>query len=226
MAIPSHVQSVNGSTTATTSDTIVIPTVLVDDFMMVCCTNKGATASPTVTDDDVGGNAWARLDNSQNNGASVWFKRATAGTSGKTITAAGFTTACTVGLSVWRDVPSNIPESVRVTQLASGEESVTGVTPGNSNSLVAFFNHNRNINSPTNTLAGAICGAFDTRVDVRNAVNVNSMFMGSKIVSGPTGDISWSQTNGTHPMILVVMAGPYVPKGAAPGIFLGLKVGL
>jgi hypothetical protein len=214
-----HVQSVDGSTTATTSDTIVIPTVVVGDFLVLSCTNKGATASPTVADDDTGGNAWARLDISQNNGASVWFKRATVDTTGKTITAQGFTTACTVGLTCWRGVPSDTPESVGVTQLASGEESVTGVTPANPGSLVLFCNHNRNINGATNTLTGATCGAFDTRVDVRNAANVNSMFVGSKVVTGPTGDISWAQTNSTHPLILIVMAG--LPVASGGGVWRG-----
>src|SRR5687767_13403821 len=99
MAI-THVNTVPGSTTATTSDAIVIPTVLPDDYLMLCCTNKGANAVPTVTDDDATGNAWVRIDGALLNRSSVWFKRATADTSGKTVTASGFTTGCAIGLSV------------------------------------------------------------------------------------------------------------------------------
>jgi hypothetical protein len=211
-----HVQSVAGSTTATTSDAIVIPTVEPDDLLLLFCTNKGATTVPSVTDDDTDGNAWARADGSGTNGATVWFKRATVDTSGKTVTASGFTTACACGLSVYRGLDSpDLPiENLTVVSQGSGVETLAGFTPTREGSLVSLAVFNRNVatsvGSPTTTNPGAL----DERFDVINSTVGQTCCVehASKVqtVLGPTGNFTWTQTNSGHITIVFDLMPPPV----------------
>lgn len=196
----SHVQSVAGGATPTTSDSIVIPTVQVNDLLVLFCTNKGATAAPTVGDDD--GGTWTRLDNGGANGASVWWRRATAATSGKTVTASGFTTGCKTGLSVYRGVvTSGDPwENRNTASQASGTESIAGFTPSRYASMIclAVFHRGANITNTTQTCTNP--GNLAERFDVTNASQACSVMLASEaqVAAGATGTISWVATNSAH----------------------------
>jgi len=223
MAI-THVQSVAGSTTATTSDTIVIPTVEAGDFLMLGCTNKGATAAPTVEDDDTGGNTWTRLDGTATNGASVWYKRATLDTSGKSVTASGFTTSCAVGLSVYRGLDSpDLPiENLSVQVLGSGVETVAGMTPTRDGSLICFFTMNRNVATSVGTPTATNPATLDERYDVvhSTAGELCAIEHASAVqtTAGPTGSISWTQTNSGHITITFDLMPPLVATEERRGV--------
>src|SRR5688572_1904080 len=89
----------------TTSFTTVIPPVAVGDLLLLDALNGGSTADPQVTDNDVGGNPWQKAISTTSliRNASLWWKRATAASSGKTITAQGFTNSCSGVLNVYRN---------------------------------------------------------------------------------------------------------------------------
>jgi hypothetical protein len=90
----SFVSSAVPAGATTTSFTITIPTVATNDILVLATTNGGATTNPDVADNDSG--AWSRKTAATAKGQLFW-RRATAATSGKTITAGGvtaFTNSC------------------------------------------------------------------------------------------------------------------------------------
>ena len=206
MASPiSHVQSVAGALDAGTSDTILIPTVQVGDLLLLFCVNKGAAVAPAVVDDDATGNLWALAIHSTR--GSIWWKRATAATSGKTITASGFTTGCAIGLSVYRNVDGvGLPiENLTAVAQASGVETLTGFTPSRNYSLICIAVFSQAFNTAYSTWATASSpGVLDERLDVVNGTNICSMGHASKLQNqaAPTGDFSWAQVNTSHVTII------------------------
>jgi len=119
---------------AETSFTFTLGTVGVDDILIVCATCRDVTTAPTVTDDDTGGNTWQSIM-SRNNGtshASVWWKRATSGTSEKTITVAHASATSMAGTcSNFSGVTTVDPPYAHVAggTNASGTETARGLPP-------------------------------------------------------------------------------------------------
>jgi hypothetical protein len=92
MAI-SHIATSVPTGNPTTSFTMVIDSgTLANDVLLVTAIHKG-TADPTVTDDDSGGNLWAKIleIDDGTRGYSLWWKRATSGTASKTVTVGSLT---------------------------------------------------------------------------------------------------------------------------------------
>lgn len=92
MAITVGTSTVTSGATTTSFTLVINSGVVAGDILVLCATNRDATADPTVTDDDSGGNTWTKLSNqnADTNGAgTVWWKRATSGTASKTITVFG-----------------------------------------------------------------------------------------------------------------------------------------
>lgn len=198
-----HVTSVPGGDGWTTGGTIVIPTVEVGDFLLLPLTNKGANAVPTVVDDDVTGNVWARIEGfSGTTGSSVWYKRATAATSGKTITVSGMTTGSAGGLSVYRDVADepNSFENVVVDVQVSGEETMPSFTPTRDNSMICIVIATKAANINTNTYTSTDPAVLNERYERQNTAQPCSSAHASAVqtTAGPTGAINWVQVNAAH----------------------------
>jgi hypothetical protein len=186
-----------GGSAATTSTTITVPTVAVDDVLFVPVTNRGATAAPSVSDNDSG--TWTRVD-SGDDGLTGWYRRATSATSAKTVTVSGVTTSLATLLVAFRGCTTsgNPFENVTKESNSSGDESHAAITPGQSNSLVCLVVANR---------AGA------TTVATENAASIGPMLEfaertssgggGSGVVcagapqgtAGTSGALTWAQTN-------------------------------
>jgi hypothetical protein len=91
MANVTFVSSAVPAGNPTTSFTITIPTVSTGDLLIVACTNRDATTTPSMLDNDSG--SWTRKTSATSKGG-LWYRYATAATSAKTISA-GTTTAFT-----------------------------------------------------------------------------------------------------------------------------------
>lgn len=209
----------------TTSFTITIPTVAVDDILILAATNKAATADPTVTDNDTGGNAWAKVI-SGNNGTgnlSVWWKRATSATSAKTITASGFTNSCSGVLHVWRGCSkaSTPYASATYETNASANESHAGFTPALDGCPVFLA-----VGNATNDIAvtNMACTSPGTLAHFAEKLSTGgtdcSCALGSddQVTAGATGNFTWSQTDAAS-MSITFYLRPLVEMNAEPGSY-------
>lgn len=211
-----HVGSATGGGTSSTSKTATIPTVAVNDLLLLFCVNKGSTAVPTVSDDD--GGSWARMDGSGTNGCSIWYRRATSATSGKTITASGFTTDCSIGLTVLRGVTleTTFWDSLQILSQAAGTESVSTFTPDRSNSWIGLsvFHRGASITNASQTCTNP--GTLNERFDQTSAGGCGVMHAGAVQTSasaGATGTITWTATNSGHITIVFAIRPAMVTGG-------------
>lgn len=191
----------------TTGFTLVINSGVVSgDILLLGVTNRGATADPTVVDNDTGGNTWAKIgnQNADTNGAiTVWWKRATSGTASKTITVSGCTNSASGCVTPYTGcLGSGNPYGTPVSEAnASGDESQAGITTGTDGSFVCLFvgctsNDTLNPNTYTATspttlterAEGVSSGGSDCSMSHASA---------EKASAGATGTISWLQTDGT-----------------------------
>lgn len=201
-----HVTSVISADNLTTGGTLVIPAVQAGDMLLASFANKGANAAPTVVDDDVGGNSWVRVDGSGANGASVWFKRATANTSGKTITWSGMTTGTSGALSVYRGVkpePGSFENVSVVNNQPSGTETIPGFTPSTDGSMICLFITHKGANINNNNYTATNPTALLERFDTNNTAQPCGVAHASELqtLRGNTGAISWTAINATHQVI-------------------------
>lgn len=189
----------------TTSLTLTIPAGVQDgDILVVGLINAGAGDTPSVSDDDTGGNTWAmkveRLNGGSSENGSLWWKRATSGTASKTITATGFTDSCAGFVSAYRGckVSGDPFDQDPVTEdNGSGDESMTGFTPTVDGCLVAL---------------AVLCGdnvevfGFSSDDPGELAIRVSSLSsggadsaasLGSEVqaTAAATGNLTWTMTN-------------------------------
>lgn len=205
---PTHVSSVSDTTqNGTTSMTLTVPSVNVDDLIVVYGINRDSVTTPTVTDDDTGGNTYTRKT-TENNRVNIWYKRATSGTSAKTITISGTTGSVAGGLSVYRNTPTSgdpFGSYVRESN-SSGDESQAGLTPSEDNCMVIFVVGNRNDDNVVSSVSGASTGAFTQRVDSRStggsdcAIYVADQ---AQTTATATGTITWSQVDGGTDSLII-----------------------
>lgn len=196
-----HVASVTANGVAnTTSLTITIPeSVEAGDILVAHFANRDATAMPTVTDDDTGGNTWASFAVTTT-GASSWWKRATAGTAGKTITASGFTGSCAGGVSVYRGCLASGTPVTNVTEESniSGNETHASITPAYSGAMIGLAVFNRTGIFAVTSMAATSPSALDARFEHQNTGGSDCVVtVGSRIqlTAGATGSLTWAQTN-------------------------------
>lgn len=176
------------------------------DVLVLDVVNRDSTANVSVTDNDTGGNTWTLKTNqaaNTNGSGQRWWKRATSGTAGKTITVSGATgsVAC-AGQAYSGCEASGDPLGATVGEAnASANETQAGITTTRSLSwvlhMVACTSNdtlnpgNRTATSPTTITErgeGTSSGGSDCSVSHASA---------EKAAAGATGNISWSQTNGT-----------------------------
>lgn len=214
----------------TTSFTITIPTVQTGDLLIFACTNRDATTTPSVADNDSGN--WVRKTSGSSKGG-LWYRYATSATSGKTLTAGGttaFTGSCTGVLVVLRGaVTSGDPfDKYTLEDNASGNETHAGITPDFDGCWIGLAVHNdSNDNSVTNsatTSPGSLTegneklstGGSDCATSLRGLVQATK---------GATGNATWSQTDGTTVSQLFAVKPPdTVTVSAAAPSFSGRTV--
>lgn len=211
----------------TTSFSCLIPSIVAtDDILVLSCVNRDGTTDPAVVDDDVTGNLWALLggQNADTNGElTVWWKRATAATASKTISATLFTGSCSGVLNVYRgcETTGNPYENVTGETNASANETQAGFTPTLNGSMVCLAvaqTSNDTLNVSTmactdpGTLVGLVRGVSTGGSDC--AVDFASAYQAS---AGVTGSFTWAQTNGTGASIAFDLVPENEPADASVG---------
>jgi hypothetical protein len=231
-----HRSTTTGSGATTTGGTVAIPGDVVSGDILICAvTNRDATADPTVTDNDVGGNSWALLDHHDDGtrGASVWWKRATGSTASKTITIAGCTGSCAFLTAAFsgRDTGATPYEAV-ASSVATGTttKSLPGITTSvaDVDVVVCYFNV---VNDLGNT--GLVINATDpaSMTVVEHLSTGGSdcgchFAPGTRATAGATGAFTWTQ--GSNVVFGITFG--LLPAAAAGGgdgpIFDGRALGL
>ncbi len=205
-----HRESAAGNgTNPSTSDTITIPAgTATGDSLFVGVTSRDHTsgsAYPTVTDDDSGGNTWTMISESPDGSrrATLWWKRATAGTASKTITVAGCIGSMTCGVSVFQNAStSNTPyTNISAEDNASGNETHASITPDYAGSTLCFSVSNYNNDNAVTNVAGATIGSYTQRYEKQSTggsdcANTIWSVDGTDTAPAATGAVTWSQTNG------------------------------
>lgn len=202
----------------TTGGTGVIDAaVQAGDLLYVSLTSRdhlAATAYPTVTDNDTGGNTWTRFGESLDGSRklTVWRKRATSGTAGKTITIAGCVGSCAAVLKCFSGGDTGAtPETNIVAETnASANETHAGFTPTNADSMICAVIGNV---ANDNAITGLTCttpGAFTSTEKLSTGGSDCANQFGHALQSGgptATGAINWTQaTDGISHSIVWAIA--------------------
>jgi hypothetical protein len=197
----SHRASIAGSGNTTTSVTLVIPaSTVANDIVVASFTNGGATADPTVADNE-GAGTWAKIL-SGNNGTSnlsVWWKRASSSTAGKTITGSVFTNSCTGGASVYSGckLSGNPYGGQTYESNASGDESHASITPTVNGSMVCLT-VGQAPDLATSTQAATSPAVLIERTEHLSTGGADSAVMHAsevQVTAGATGALTWAQNN-------------------------------
>ena len=214
----------------TTSFTCTIPsTVATNDILILAATNRDGTTDPGVVDDDVGGNLWALVGAQAAPDAgelTLWWKRATANTASKTITATLFTGSCSGVLSVYRgcEETGNPYENVTGETNASADETQAGFTPTKNGNMVILAvgvtsNDTLNVTSMACTSPGTLGHLVRS---VSSGGNDCSTDMASlyQLVKGATGNFTWAMGNGPTASIAFNLLPETEPTVSSVGVGL------
>lgn len=204
MAITVRTSTVTSGANTTGFTLVINSAVVAGDILLLGVTNRDSTADPTVVDNDSG--TWLKVhnQNANTNGAiTVWWRRATSATASKTITVSGCTgSASGVVTPYVGALAVGTPYGTPAGEAnASANETQVGITttrPGSFACLFVGCTSNDTLNVSTYvatdpaTLAergeGVSSGGSDCSMAHASAV---------RSAAGATGNISWSQTNGT-----------------------------
>jgi hypothetical protein len=200
-AAVTHRASTAGSGTTTTSVGIVIPaSTAANDIVIAAFTNGGASADPSVADDE-GAGTWAKIlsGDDGNSNLSVWWKRASSSTASKTVTGSGFTNSCTGVVSVYSGaLTSGNPYAGQTFQSnASGTESHAAITPTVNGSMV-FLVVGQQPDIATSTQAATNPAVLTERAEHLSTGGLDcsvALASETQIIAGTTGALTWAQTN-------------------------------
>lgn len=189
----------------TTSFTVTIDAAVVaDDALFLSVTSRDSTGAGTlaVTDNDTGGNTWTKIGNSTDHKATLWYKRATSASAGKTVTVANTVGSAAGVLKAFSGArATGTPyNDVVVETNASADESHAGFTPTRANSMLcaAVFNY-ANDNAVT-SLSFATAGATTMTEKLSTGGSDCACAFGHVAQTGDpaaTGTLTWAQTDGT-----------------------------
>jgi hypothetical protein len=189
----------------TTGYTCVIPaTVVAGDTLWLPVESRdhtAATAYPTVTDNDTGGNAWARFAESADRKLTVWWKRATATTASKTVTVAGCVGSASGVLKCFSGAlaTGNPFANVVVEANAIANETHAGFTPAQSDCMVCAVVGNHANDNAVTALSFALLGAAVTTEKLSTGGADCGLNFGHVLqAAGPsaTGNLTWTQADG------------------------------
>ncbi len=199
MAI-THIGTVVDSSNATTTFPLTIPAATeANDVLILSVTNRDAATDPTVTDNDTGGNTWAKVGGGAT-GLTVWWKRATSATAGKVVTAAALTGSSAGVLSVYRGVSlTTTPyENVTTESNISGNETHAAITPTVNGAWVFLCIANRTDDIATATQAATSPAVLTERgesLSTGGSDCSNTLCSAEQSTAGTTGAITWAQTD-------------------------------
>lgn len=234
MAI-SFVDSAIPSANPTTSYTVTIPAgTQTDDILILSNTNRDADTDPAVTDNDTGGNAWAKVGGT--GCGTVWWKRATSGTASKTITAGSQTGSCSGVLKVYRGCRLGTPyENVTSEANASGNESHAAITPTRDGCMVVLCiaNDSNDLATTTHAATNPSTLSLIEKLSTGGSDCSNGQAHGIQTGSaGSTGTLSWAQVDGASVSVvfdlmpaltMTAVAGSYATTGNVTGLLFNRK---
>ncbi len=207
MAITYPVTGVGTSGILTTSFTLTIPTVAVNDILLLGITCRDSVGDPIVTDDDTGGNTWAKII-SGNNGtslAAVYWKRATSATSAKTITvddnAADATTSICGALLIARGVDTGATPYANGSYESnvSTNETHAGFTPGANGAGIVLCVFNATNDIEPDTFACTDPGALTAGTQYGESTGGSDCSVefgaGVQTTANATGNLTWGQVD-------------------------------
>lgn len=189
----------------TTGFTVAIPAGAVAGVILeISVTSRDSinpALGPTISDNDTGGNAWAIVKQSADGKATTWWKRATGGTAGKTITIAAALGSCSGVLQGFSGcAASGTPQTnVAEESNASGDETHAGITPSQADSMVRAAVYNYGNDNSVTSLSFATLGATTMTEKLSTGGSDCACASGYKLQAGAaaaTGNLTWSQTNG------------------------------
>ena len=193
------VGTAKSSTTATTTFSLAIPAgINTNDVLIVQAVNRDATADPSVTDND--GGTWTKFGGGAT-GQTLWWRRATSATSGKTISGSGLTGSCAATLTIYRGCKtSGDPfENVTTQSNASGTESHAAITPTVNGAVVCLAVANRAndnaVTTPSTTSPGALVSISEI-LSTGGSDCAAHFAARRQATAGTTGSFTWAQTNG------------------------------
>jgi hypothetical protein len=201
MAFISLISTATPSGNPTTSFTITIPTVLAGDLLVVDVFH-GGTGTPSVVDDDAGGETWTKGVEQDGTACSVstWYKRATSATSAKIITVSSLTDSGCGGLAVYRGVVrSGSPYSgTPVSEAnAAADETQAQITTLHNGAWVVLVVGN-DLNNATASQACTSPGTLTERWEKLTTGGANSGIAHAsleKVTAGATGAFTWGVTD-------------------------------
>lgn len=189
----------------TTGFTVAVPSqVLANDLLFLLVASRDSVNAGTlaVTDNDTGGNAWAKIGNSTDHKLTLWWKRATGATASKTVTVANAVGSssgvleCFSGGSLGATPYANIAVDTN----ASGDEAQNSFTPSQPNSMVCAGVVNYANDNAVTSLSFATLGATTATEKLSTGGSDCGCIFGHRLQSGnaaATGNLTWAQTDGT-----------------------------
>src|SRR5690242_13547210 len=189
----------------TTGFSVTIPAGAVSGVILeISVTSRDSVnpaLGPTISDNDSGGNAWAIVRQSADGKATTWWKRATGGTAGKSITIAAALGSCSGVLKGWTGCAASGTPQADVTEEAnaSGNETHAGFTPSQADSMVRAVIYNYGNDNAVTSLSFATLGATTMTEKLSTGGSDCACASGHKLQAGAaaaTGDLTWAQTNG------------------------------
>lgn len=231
----------------TTGFTVVVPaSVVANDLLFLTLTSRDSVGAGTLAvTDNGGGNAWAKIGNSTDHKATLWWKRATAGTAGATVTVANAVGSSSGVLKCFSgaDTGATPYTNVVVETNASANETHAGFTPDAAGSMLCASVHNYANDNAVTTLAFATSGALNVTGAEKLSTGGSdcaNIFGHVLQVGGPsaTGNLTWAQTDGTTYSItwaikplalqnhtLAADSGTYAWTGTAATLSKGVTLG-
>jgi hypothetical protein len=202
----------------TTSGTITIDAAVQagDDLILAVCSRDSTGAgSLGVTDNDTGGNSWTKIANTTDHKATIWWKRATSGTAGKTVTISNAVGSMAAVLKAFSGTDTGATPYADITPEtnASGNETHAGFTPSQAESMVLAMVFNYANDNAVTSLSFATLGATTMTEKLSTGGNDCAVAFGHVQQNGgpaATGNLTWAQTNGTTYSFTLTLK-PFVP---------------
>lgn len=186
----------------TTGFTLTIPAVSAGDICLLTLVSRGSTGlgSLAVTDDE-GAGSWTIAVPNPDHKLTLWWKRASANTAGKTLTVAGAVNSCAGVLKCFSGVIATDPPytDVSTEENASADETHAGITPSQADSMLCAVIANGANDNAVTSLSFATAGALSMTEKLSTGGNDCACAFGHLLQSGgptATGNLTWSQVDG------------------------------
>lgn len=209
----------------TTSFTVTIPAEIETGDVLFLAFNGPGAPSPTVTDNDSGGNSWTEIaqvdDTSTPAKAFLYYKRATSGTASKTITVDGGGTAYSGVLMGFSGSTSSEPPYANIAEdfNDSATKETPGIDPTTDNSMVCVSIGTNENDDSISAISSANFGTITFVQKLATTGCATVMGRDDDPISTATGTISWTQPN-NRTLIFVWSIAPGDPPPNVGGVTL------